>query len=77
MSNVIIMFLFVLVFLLIAVLIYLLRSWKAERTEYVKMIAAKNYTEYSAVERNDSSQQSRHKNLITEQRKKIHSRKNE
>lgn len=55
-------------------IIFLLRSWKQERMELVKMIAAKNYPEYTAMERKDKPPPRERKSMIKEQQKKMLSR---
>ena len=45
------------------------KTWDNERAELVKMIAAKNYPEYVALDRKEKPPPD-HKNLITEQRKR-------
>ena len=58
-------------------IVFLLRSWKSERIELVKMIAAKNYPEYAALDRKDKPPPGEHKSLVQNQQKKMLQRKNE
>lgn len=53
--------------------LYAQHSFKAERIELVKMIAAKDYPQYKAIE--GANIPDRHRSLIGEQQKKMAKRK--
>lgn len=53
-------------------IIFLLRSWKSERTELIKLIAAKSYGEYESYNARDGKPPPRdRKSMIDRQQKKM------
>jgi hypothetical protein len=52
-------------------ILFLLRSWKTERAELVKMIAAKSYSEYESYNRGGKPPPTDRKSMVDRQQKKM------